>query len=195
MIKIGITGGIGSGKTTVCKIFEQFGVPVFYADDEAKKLLQKKEIIHLLEPAFGNAIIDSNGNIDRTKLATLVFNDEVQLKKLNAIIHPEVAKIFENWLQKNKGQQYIVKEAAILFESGASKALDKNISVSAPLELRISRVMRRDNVAREKVLDRMKNQFSDEERGALADHVIINDDKQALLPQALELHEKFRGVK
>jgi dephospho-CoA kinase len=194
MLKIGITGGIGSGKTTVCKVFETLGVPVFYADDEARKILQSNNVVDLIKSFFGSSIVDENGKIDRLKLALEVFNDENKLKRLNSIIHPEVAKVFNAWVENHKESKYVIKEAAILFESGANKGLDKTVNVEAPLELRLERVMRRDNASEEKVLQRMKNQLSDEERKKLADYIIINDEKSAVLPQVIKLHEEFRGA-
>ena len=192
MLKIGITGGIGSGKTTVCKIFQQLGVPVYNADIEAKKLLDfneavKSEIIAI----FGNNIIAKNGYIDRVKLGAIVFNNKEKLTQLNSIVHPAVAQHFTDWINNNKTKDYIIKEAAILFESGSYKAVDKIITVIAPLELRIQRSMERDNTDRSTIEQRIKNQMSDEEKIKMSHFVIENNESQLLIPQVLKIHQEL----
>src|SRR6185295_2659899 len=157
MLKIGITGGIGSGKTTVCKLFELLGVPVYYADDASRELLISDPAIkNQIVTIFGENILDEDQRISRKKVAAHVFGNETELKKLNAIMHPAVALHFEKWLNQKASFPYIIKEAAILFESGAYRQLDKVITIAAPEELRISRVIKRDDSKREEVLNRMK---------------------------------------
>jgi dephospho-CoA kinase len=196
MLKIGITGGIGSGKTTVCKVFELLGVPVYYADDASKELLVsdpviKKKIVEL----FGEGILDEQQLISRKKVAAHVFGKDAELKKLNNILHPAVGIHFEHWLEKNAAFPYIIKEAAILFESGAYRKLDQVIAVTAPEALRISRVMKRDGSEKEQVLSRIKAQLPEEERIKRSQFVIVNNEEEMVIPQVLRLHEQFLTAK
>ncbi|HVA98970.1 MAG TPA: dephospho-CoA kinase [Bacteroidia bacterium] len=195
MLKIGITGGIGSGKSTVSKIFSQLGIPVFYSDKEARDLLYSdKSVITAIENIFGKNIFDSYGLIDRKKIAEIVFKDAKKLAQLNAIIHPAVAEKFEKWGAEKKDVPYILKEAAILFESGSHKGLDKIITVTAPPELRIQRVIKRDNISREMVEDRIQKQWTDEAKINLSDFVIVNDETKMILPQILEIHKQLTAI-
>jgi dephospho-CoA kinase len=194
MLKVGITGGIGSGKSTVCKVFELFGVPVYYADDEAKKLLNTTTVQQQIIAAFGNEIINSNCEIERPKLAAIVFNNKEKLQKLNSIVHPAVAKHFEEWLAIHSNSKYILKEAAILFESGSYSQVDKIISVVAPVDIRISRTMKRDNISKELVLQRMQNQISDEEKIKRSHFVIHNDESQLVIPQIIDIHKQLMAI-
>lgn len=192
MLKIGITGGIGSGKTTICKLFELLGVPVYYADDASKQLLEsdpeiKERVIRL----FGTEILEEGNKINRKKVASLVFANEEGLKKLNAIMHPAVGTHFEKWLEQNKSVPYILKEAAILFESGAYKQLDKVITITAPEELRIARVKKRDGTKEEDIKRRMAAQLTEKERIQKSQFTIVNDDQQLVIPQVLALHRLF----
>ncbi len=192
MIKIGITGGIGSGKSTACAIFELLDVPVYYADDEAKKILEidqtvKKSVIKL----FGRDILNEQERLDRKKISAIVFKDDKKLEQLNSIIHPAIAMHFTNWLKEYSSHKYILKEAAILFESDAYKQVDKAIVVVAPLELRIKRAMQRDNISPEQVKERMKYQISDEEKIKRSQFVIHNDEQQLLIPQVIAIHEQL----
>ena len=155
---IGLTGGIGSGKTTVANYIQSKGIPVYISDLEAKKVMDSSEIIEKIIDAFGTDIIDSNKSLNREKLASIVFNDSEKLKQLNAIVHPAVKKHFENWIIQYQKSPFIVKEAAILFESGSYKDCNEIITVSAPLETRIARVLKRDTTSKEKVLQRINNQ-------------------------------------
>lgn len=172
---IGLTGGIGSGKTTIANYFAEMGVPVYIADDEAKKVMQSANIIKQIKTTFGDSIFE-NEILNRAKLAEIVFNDADQLAKLNAIVHPAVKKDFELWLSKNENYSYVVYEAAILFESGRYKECDVIITVTAPEEIRIERVVKRDNTTREQVLSRMKMQWNDEKRISLSNFVINNSN-------------------
>ena len=196
MLKIGLTGGIGSGKTVVANIFRQLGVPVYEADAEARRLTESSgEIKSAIREYFGDGFFLKDGSLDRGKLAQLVFVDKEKLSRLNSFIHPVVKKHFSDWLQKQGSRQYIIKEAAILFESGTNLGLDKVISVVAPEEIRIGRVMQRDNSSEDKIRSVMKNQLSEEERRQRSDFVITNDDKILLIPQILELHKLFSAGK
>ncbi len=171
---IGLTGGIGSGKTTIANHFKAAGIPVYIADDEAKKIMQTDEIIDVIKNIFGIGIFE-NGILNREKLAQIVFGDAEKLKLLNAIIHPAVKKHFHNWILDHKNSPYIIYEAAILFESGSYKDCDKIITVTAPMESRIRRVIQRDNTTREQVLNRINTQWNDDQRIAKSDFVIEND--------------------
>lgn len=176
MVKvIGLTGGIGSGKTTIANFFKEKGVPVYIADDEAKKVMQSIEIIDQIKSVFGETLFENNV-LNRAKLAEIVFNNADKLAQLNAIVHPAVKKDFENWLQQHKNDQYVVYEAAILFESGRYKECDYIVTVTAPIEVRIERVMKRDNTTREQVLSRMEMQWNDEKRISLSNFVINNSN-------------------
>jgi dephospho-CoA kinase len=171
---IGLTGGIGSGKTTIANHFRVAGIPVYIADDEARKIMESDEIIAEIKKTFGNIVFD-NGILNREKLSGIVFNDPEKLKLLNAIIHPAVKKHFSSWILKQKNAPYIIYEAAILFESGSYKDCDIIITVTAPLELRIQRVIQRDKTTRENVLSRINMQWNDEKRIEKSDFVIEND--------------------
>ncbi len=189
MYKVGITGGIGSGKTTAAKVFEELGVPVYYADDEAKKLTNTSaEIKEALVELIGEDVY-IKGELNRKLLASKIFSDKVLLEKVNAIIHPAVAKHFEEWVS-NQNSVYVLKEAAILFESGSYKQLDAIVLVSADEDMRIERVTQRDGSTREEVKRRMANQWSEEQKIALADYIIKNNaSKELLVNQIQQVHE------
>lgn len=190
-LKIGITGGIGSGKSYVAKIFKALGVPFYDADKEAKALMNSHlEIKSALLQEFGPGVYDRLGMLNRVYLAAEVFRDKNKLAKLNAIVHPIVIQHGEDWafLQTSP---YSLKEAALLFESGSYKKMDYTILITAPLEVRINRVIQRDDTTRQDVLDRIGKQLPDEEKQALADFTIVNDGITPLLPQILPLHERF----
>lgn len=189
----GITGGIGSGKTTVCRIFELLGVPVFYADDEAKKLYLVPGIRAKVVKVFGKKVYGKNGALDTKKLADIVFNNSALLAKLNAIIHPAVKKRFTAWKAKQKGAKYVLKEAAIMIESGAHKELDYLLSVLCDKDLRISRIRNRDVVEISDIKKRMGEQLSDAMRRKYSDAVIINDEQHSLIAQVLKIHKKLTG--
>ncbi|MGN6640368.1 MAG: dephospho-CoA kinase [Mucilaginibacter sp.] len=195
MLKIGITGNIGSGKTTVSKVFEILGVPVFYADDAAKEVMVTDDIlIDGLKEAFGDEAYFDDGSLNRKYIANIVFNDAVQLAKLNSLVHPAVFRAFDNWVAEISGVSYILKEAALLFESTSYMVCDKNIMVTAPLDLRIKRVMQRDNLTRDEILSRETRQFPEEKKADMADFVIRNDDTELVIPQVLKLHQQFLSI-
>lgn len=170
---IGLTGGIGSGKSSIAKHIESLGIPVYIADTEAKKILDTADVIAKVIALFGDDILEKD-KIDRKKIAALVFQDPEKLKKYNAIIHPEVYLHFQNWVKQHNNYPLVVKEAAILFESGSYKDCDKIILVTAPKENRIQRVMKRDAVTREAVEQRMSHQWDDETKKSMSDFVIEN---------------------
>ncbi len=197
MLKVGITGGIGSGKTTVCRMFESLGVPVYYADDRAKWLMRHDaELVLSLKASFGEEVYFKNGQINRAYLSQLVFNDKTKLATLNGLVHPAVFKDAEAWQmdQAKAGHAYSLKEAALLFESGSYKQLDKIIVVTAPQEIRIERVMQRDGVSAEQVLARIRNQMPQEEKEAKADFLIQNIFLKDLQAAVEEVHQQLLNL-
>lgn len=196
MQKIGVTGCIGSGKSLVCKIFEQLGVPIYNADDKAKLLMiLNHEIIEKVKLLFGNESYTENGDLNRKHISNIAFNNKDLLAELNKTVHPIVFNDFDNWLiEKEKlKHQYIIKEAALMFETDSYKKLDKFIVVTAPFDLRISRTMQRDVISKEQVLLRMNNQFTQEEKLAKADFEIKNDEQTSLIEQVVKLHQFIVG--
>ena len=195
MLKVGITGNIGSGKTTVSKIFGVLGIPVFYADDAAKNVMVNDSIlVDAIKSTFGKASYFDDGTLNRKHIAAIVFNNEAELDKLNAIVHPATFRAFDNWLPSHENAPYILKEAALLFESDSYKMCDKTIMVTAPLEMRIKRVVLRDNLPEEEILKREARQFTEEKKLQLADYAINNNEKELVIPQVLKLHELFLSM-
>ncbi len=191
-IKIGVTGGIGSGKSTVCKIFRLLDIPVFEADRVAKELINSNvEIKNELVLLFGNKIYEPDNKLNRKMLADLIFNDESLLEKVNNLVHPAVRNEFMLWHQK-QNSKYVVHEAAILFESGFYKMMDLTILVSAPKELRIERVVKRNKIQPEMVESRINKQWNDEDKRKLASFELVNDNKHLLIPQILEIDKKLK---
>jgi dephospho-CoA kinase len=170
---IGLTGGIGSGKTTIANEFLSLGVPVYIADEEARKLMQSAEVINAIRAVFGSAVFE-NDILNREKLAEIVFSNPEKLEQLNGIVHPAVKEHFDEWVLNHKDAPFVIYEAAILFESGGFKNCDYVISVIAPLETRIQRVIDRDKTTREQVLKRINMQWNDEKRISKSDFVIKN---------------------
>jgi len=190
MIKIGLTGGIGSGKSTVASIFKQLGVSVYFSDTRAKFLMASDpKVIAQIEDSFGSASY-VNGQLNKTYISKKVFSDTRALKTLNSIVHPAVKNDFNLWCTTQKGP-YIIKEAAILFESKSNIGLDKVILVSSPKELKMSRVLKRDQTDEKSVLERMDAQWKDSEKRLLADYEIRNDEKKSLIEQVNFLHKCF----
>lgn len=190
-LKVGITGGIGSGKSYVAEIFKALGVPFYDADREAKDIMVTSDTVREnLKEAFGEAVYLEDGQLNRAYLSSVVFGDERQLQRLNSMVHPAVIAHGEAWSNRQT-YPYSLKEAALLFESGSYKKLDYTILVTAPEEERIARVMKRDNATRDQVLARISKQLPDREKRELADFIIVNDGVQPLLPQVLELHKRF----
>jgi dephospho-CoA kinase len=193
MTKVGLTGGIGSGKTTVAKIFEMLGVPVYYADDAAKRIMNEdEELKKAIEDQFGAAVY-KDGELDRDYLASKVFRQPQQLELLNALVHPATIRDAVSWMEQQK-TAYTIKEAALIFESAAAEQLDYIIGVYAPTELRIRRTMERNNVTREEVLRRMDNQLDEKIKMKLCDFVLYNDEQQLLIPQVIQLHQKLLAI-
>lgn len=185
---IGLTGGIGSGKTTIARHFISWGVPVYFADDEAKKILYLPEAVTEIRDAFGEKAF-TDGVPDRQKIAGIVFSDTEKLDTLNRIIHPKVKQHFLDWAASHHDKPFVIKEAAILFESGSYKDCDAIILVTAPKEIRIKRVMQRDGMTREKVLERMGNQWEDERKLALSDYIIENIDAEKAKENAFSVYK------
>lgn len=197
MFNIGITGGIGSGKTTICKIFETLGVPVFYADTVAKSIMISDEIlINEVKSAFGSRSYFEDGSLNNKHIASIVFNDAAQLARLNGMVHPAVFRAFDVWVAELPEHiPYTLKEAALLFESGSYKMNHKNILVIAPHQLKLNRVMKRDQATVAQVQSRMDKQLSDEQKLALADYTIYNDESHSLIAQVMDLHQQFLNLK
>lgn len=193
MLKIGITGGIGSGKTTVCKVFELLGVPVFYADSVAKEIMiSDVELVSGIKVAFGASSYFPDDSLNRKHLSDIVFNNPDQLKKLNGLVHPAVFRAFDKWMASLPPETpYILKEAALLFESGSYKMCDKTLMVIAPEAVRIDRVMLRDGLTLEQVRLRMDQQWSEEKKLHLADFEIQNSTDKSIIEQVLALHQLF----
>ncbi len=191
MIKVGLTGNIGSGKSLVSKAFEALNVPLFYADLEARKILNSPEMVRKIATVFGNEVVLINNEIDRAKLASIVFNAASELAKLNQLIHPQLKENFKIWVSEHQDAAYVIQEAAILFENNFNQMMDKVITVSAPLEIRLKRVIDRDKASRESVLARMNNQWPDGKKEELSHFVINNDGSEMLLPQILKIHQEL----
>lgn len=189
---VGVTGGIGSGKSTVCQVFSILGIPIYSADDRAKWLMAndpnlKKEI----SSQFGEKSFLEDGSLNRAFLAEEVFSDPEKVKKINALVHPAVGEDFKNWT-KEQSAPYLIKEAALLFESGSYKELDYIINVSSPLKIRVARVLLRDpHRSEDQVNHIIDQQMPDEQKNELADYVIKNNDSKLILPQVLEIHQKL----
>lgn len=193
MISIGITGGIGSGKSTVARIFEVLGIPVYYADDAAKRLMNEDPALReAITAAFGPESY-ANGMLNRSYLSQTVFNKKEKLEQLNSLVHPATIRDGEKWM-RSQTTPYAIKEAALFFETGSGASLDYIIGVYAPTALRIQRAMQRDNISREAVLARMSKQIDENIKMRLCDRVIVNDEQQPVLPQVLALHKELMAL-
>lgn len=190
MLKVGLTGGIGAGKSTVAQIFKVFGIPVYQADQEAKRLMQTNtSLIEKIRESFSDkAYVE--GILDRKFLSSIVFNDKQKLELLNSIVHPFTIQDGKEWMKKQTSP-YAIKEAALIFESGSQGEFDCLIGVFAPTTLRIHRTIQRDQVEREKVLSRMEKQLDESIKMKLCDHVLINNEQTLLVPQVIDLHQKL----
>jgi dephospho-CoA kinase len=190
---VGLTGGIGSGKSLVAEIFTHLGILVFNADDESKKILENDLLIrHQITQWLGPEIYAS-GKPDRRKLAEIIFANPEILSKMNGLIHPRVMDQFVSWCDKNQNNPYVIHEAAILFESGFYKHMNTTILVIAPEKIRLKRVLKRDQSTEESIRRRMENQWTDEQKTLLADFIIQNDGESPLLPRVLEIHNQLIG--
>jgi dephospho-CoA kinase len=194
MIKTGITGNIGSGKSTVARLFAMLDVPVFYADLQARHISEQKDVLEEIRQTFGNEVVGENGSLDRKQLGSIVFKNADQLTLLNKIIHPRVINSYNEWCGQHANVPYILHESAILFESGLAYLCDKVIVVSAPEEVRINRVMNRDFLSRKEVLARMSNQWTETKLLILADFEIVNDDCMSLIEQVATIHAFLNSI-
>ena len=193
VLRVGLTGGIGSGKSTIAQIFEVLGIPVYYADISAKKLMNENaDLRSSITNIFGEQAY-TNNILDRKYISSIVFSDPAKLQQLNALVHPATKKDGEAWMQEQTSP-YAIHEAALIFEAKVSDRLDLVIGVSSPIELRIKRAMERDKVSREEVLKRMEQQLDEKLKMSKCDFVLMNDEQQLLIPQVLELHEKLIGL-
>ena len=194
MIRVGLTGNIGSGKSLVASVFSSLGIPVYHADEESKKFLESRQVIASLVSLFGLQIV-TNEKIDKRKLAETVFGDEKALEQLNALLHPLVMQDFNSLISSAPPVPYMIMEAAVLFESGYSKDFDWIIHVSCPDATAIERVMARDGISRELVLARMQHQLKNDDKARLSDFVIINDGTRMLIPQVIAVHKQLLQVR
>ncbi len=190
LFKLGVTGGIGSGKSSVCKVFKLLGVPVFSADEKARLIMENDNGLMLRLNSITERNIYSSGSLDRVLLASLIFNDSKLLEKVNSLVHPIVFEHFNKWVEEQDAA-YVIMEAAILLESGASSLVDRIAVVVAPVEERIERVIQRNDLTREQVLERMRNQMDDEIRIKLSHYVINNSENDMLIPAVLRLNEEI----
>jgi dephospho-CoA kinase len=191
MIKVGLTGNMGTGKTIVARIFMTLGVPVYHADEHAKRFLECDEVVRKLTKYFGSEILTDH-KPDRKKLASVVFNDEEALGFLNSLIHPLVRNDLKKWFGQNKSRPYVILEAAILFESGFYRDFDKIITVAAPKEICLKRLIDRDQISLEEIENRMKHQWDQEKKKAFSDFIIYNDDTELIIPQVIKIHNKLK---
>jgi dephospho-CoA kinase len=192
MLKVGLTGNMGSGKSTVSRIFSALGVPVYHADDESKKFLGQQAVIEEVASRFGQGILSETGAVKRKTLASIVFNDPSALADLNSILHPLVKADAQEWASLHPEQPYVILEAAIIFESGLRGEYDRVICVTCPQETAVARVMERDGTQREEVLHRLRFQWDDEKKKRESDFVIDNDGTTPLLPQVLSIHHLLK---
>lgn len=191
---IGLTGGIGSGKTTVAKIFALLGIPVYYADEAAKDIMVRDpDLAAQIRAHFGNEAYHADGTLHRKYIADIVFNDKDRLAVLNSLVHPATIRDSEAWARRQSAP-YVIKEAALMFESESFHHVDKVITVYAPEALRIRRVMQRDGTDRNAVIARMHKQLDERIKCKLADYVIYNDEQQLVIPQVLALHQTLRSL-
>ena len=191
MLKIGLTGNIGSGKSLVSKVFSVLRVPVYHADEESRKFLKNPAIIAEITRRFGKRVLSFDGEIDRKTLASIVFNDKDELLELNALLHPMVREDFRTWFGAQESGAYVIHEAAIILESGFRKEFDQIIHVSCPQEIAIQRILLRENTTREEILSRMRFQWNDQKKAGLSDFVIKNDGSTMLLPHVLAVHRQL----
>jgi dephospho-CoA kinase len=194
MLKAGLTGNIGSGKSLISEVFSIFGVPVYHADQESRKFLSDPSVKENIQAFFDETILNASGEIDNRLLAGIVFSDRKALMKLNSILHPRVIDDFLHWCEAYRENPYIIQEAAIIYESGVAGIFDKIINVSCPKAIAIERVVKRDGIDANLVLQRMQHQMEDEEKAGLADFVILNDGIEMIIPQVLSIHEKLTAL-
>lgn len=190
-MKAGLTGNIGSGKSTAARIFSALGVPVFYADQQAKQLYQDPEVLREVRRLFGDDVTDASGHVVFKNLAKIVFSDPEKLRQLNALIHPRVREKYYSWLELHKEQPYTIQEAAIMVESGLYKQMDAVVVITAPQGQRLQRILGRDGTTEEEVKKRMSQQLPEEKLVEIADFVVKNDEQSLLIPQILDIHKRL----
>jgi dephospho-CoA kinase len=190
VLKLGVTGGIGSGKTTVCKVFGVLGIPVFSADDEAKRIQDNDRDIQIKINSIAGKDLFYSGMLDRNELARIIFSNKELLEKVNSLIHPAVFRSFAEWVKK-QDSPYLIMEAAILFESGAFRLMDRIVTVVTPLEERIERLLSGNRLSREQIIERIKNQIDDESRVKQSDFVISNSENDMIIPAIVGIHEEM----
>ena len=191
MIRVALTGNIGSGKTTVCKIFETLDIPVFYSDIVAKSLYRRRAVKDSVKRELGDVVF-TDDNVDFKKLAGVIFTDKSALNFINGLIHPLVFDEYEKWLRQNIEKSYVIHESAILFENGLEDKFDKIVVVSCPEEIRINRLLKRDNTTVEVIKKRLENQMNDKEKENRADYIIINDGQEFIIPQIVKIDKELR---
>jgi dephospho-CoA kinase len=191
MLKVGLTGNLGSGKSIISRIFEILAIPVYHADDVSKGFLTDRVVREKVFNIFGGKVFSAPDEIDRKALGKVVFSDPELLSRLNAILHPMVHEDFRRWCGLIKDKPYVIQEAAIIYESGFKNEYDRIIHVSCPLEIAIGRAMKRDHTSRDAVLQRVRFQLDNEEKAALSDYVILNDGSQLVIPQVLLIHDEL----
>lgn len=191
MLNVGLTGNIGSGKSWVCHIFETLNVPVFYGDQEAKALYYDKEIRKQVIAAFGSDVYGKDGELNRKRMASIVFSDPRALAQINGIIHPALKKRYEQWMLQHKDKDYVLHESAIIFEHGLEKTMDFVINIDAPESIRLKRVMDRDGATEEEIRKRMKNQWPDKVKNENADYVIVNNGNNSVTDQVYMIHQQL----
>lgn len=189
MLKIGLTGNLGSGKSTIARIFLVLGVPVYHADDASRRFLLQNHVQEKVLNVFGHEVFTGTNEIDRKALGKIVFSDPEKLGALNSILHPLVREDFREWLYSKKGHAYVIHEAAIIFESGFRHEFDRIIHVSCPVEVALDRSVKRDNADPEEIKKRMMFQWDDEKKAAMSDYIILNDGSEMAIPQVLKIHD------
>lgn len=188
--RLGITGGIGSGKSTVCRTFEILGIPVFYSDDVAREIMNTNDVLKTKLNAIVKQDVYNSGLLDRQRLASLIFNDPDLLAEVNSLVHPYVFREFESWVDR-QNTDYVILEAAILFEAHAESSVNRILAVTAPVEERIKRVISRNNMTRKQILDRIRNQISEKEMIERSDLIINNAENEMIIPQVIDIHNNI----
>ena len=195
MLRVGVTGGIGSGKTMVCSIFSTLGIPVYNSDIRAKQIMtEHATVVEKLKFAFGSSVYTEEGTLNRKYLSDIVFNNKSKLETLNQIVHPAVYEDLIQWYAAHLDKSYVVQESALVFETGSYKLLDKTILVTADEDIRIARVMKRDHVSKEEVMVRIANQIPDSRKIELADYVIYNNEKESLIEQVMNIDTELKII-
>lgn len=191
MLKVAVTGNIGSGKSSVCKVFEVLGIPVFYADRQAKELYKDPELLQIISDKLGPSVLNNDHTLNKEALASIIFNDKQALAFINGLIHPRVFEVFEQWTRQHKNKKYCMAEAALIFESGSYRNYDKIIVVHAPEKELLQRVSHRDGISKQQAQIRLDNQLSQSFKLKNADFTLLNDNNSLLIPAILKIHHKI----